>query len=427
MTRRFGLYKYIVPDTQTVVIRYLIVIKEDRTIVQWTDFHKYVRMGSPTRIRKIESEHESRYYDIVKLLNYVFFEKQHVRRLTDITTDMVKEFLKKYGLCMLEGDTEWTHRSETTVKHMVASLISFFEEVSKEYPDCKVRKKEFFEEKEFFNKKKRKWENRKVPAFEILCNPSSGELLRDMPEAVFQIIFNKVLTQYKDILMIVAACAFGGLRPSEACNMRREDSPLGRGLYIDMIDGDVHSITIDLRRELHLRSDHLAVGKIKKERLQKIYPAFLDIFWKCYRIYMAYMDQRDYETQYGALSVSRNGKAFTYSNYRTRCQQAVKDCIPEMLESDDPEVVEYAHLLQENNIAPHIFRHWFSVKLTLFGEDVSGLMYWRGDTHPESSLRYLMRKSDLEREYEKINNGVFDYSMWKAEKLIKDDNTGVRQ
>lgn len=79
-------------------------------------------------------------------------------------------------------------------------------------------------------------------------------------------------------------------------------------------------------------------------------------------------------------------------------------------------VVNYGHLLQENNISPHIFRHWFSVKLTLYGEDAAGLMNWRGDKSPESALTYLMDKSELEKEYEIVSDEIFNYSLWKAEK-----------
>lgn len=87
-----------------------------------------------------------------------------------------------------------------------------------------------------------------------------------------------------------------------------------------------------------------------------------------------------------------------------------------MLASDDFEVVTYGQLLMEKQISPHIFRHWFSVKLTLYGEGVEGLMYWRGDKSPESALTYINNKSDLERQYEKVSSEIFNYSLWKSEK-----------
>ena len=91
-----------------------------------------------------------------------------------------------------------------------------------------------------------------------------------------------------------------------------------------------------------------------------------------------------------------------------------------MLASDEPQTVNYGHLLQEHSISPHILRHWFSVKLTLYGEDVAGLMNWRGDKSPESALTYLENKSELEKQYERVSDEVFNYSLWQASKVLRE-------
>ena len=88
-----------------------------------------------------------------------------------------------------------------------------------------------------------------------------------------------------------------------------------------------------------------------------------------------------------------------------------------MLASNDPQIVNYGHLLQKTHINPHILRHWFSVRLALYGEDVAGLMYWRGDTSPESALPYVTDKSELEKQYKLVNNEAFDYLLWRAGKI----------
>ena len=59
--------------------------------------------------------------------------------------------------------------------------------------------------------------------------------------------------------------------------------------------------------------------------------------------------------------------------------------------------------------------------LTLFGEDVQGLMYWRGDSVPESALTYLQWKSELEKQYRHINNESFDFLKWKSTKMYGDN------
>lgn len=228
---------------------------------------------------------------------------------------------------------------------------------------------------------------------------------------------NEIVSNHKKILMIAAFGAFAGMRPSECCNVRREDSALGPGIRFEMRDGEVVNIYIDLTEEKNLRSDLKYVGKIKKERTQKVYPAFLHAFMDCYNIFMKFNENRLYEAEYGALSNTNFGKAISYKDYLYEFHKAVQGAIPTMLASDDERTVHFAHLLLENHFGPHVFRHWFSVKLTLYGENAASLMYWRGDKSPESALTYLENKGELEKQFEKVNNEMFDYLSWRAEKV----------
>ena len=92
--------------------------------------------------------------------------------------------------------------------------------------------------------------------------------------------------------------------------------------------------------------------------------------------------------------------------------------IPIYLASDDPEVVNYGHILETRRISPHIFRHWYTVQLVLSGvNDPGALMSMRGDRSPESALVYLRGKGELEKKFKKISNDLFDYRKWAADKL----------
>lgn len=215
--------------------------------------------------------------------------------------------------------------------------------------------------------------------------------------------------------MLVALSSFAGLRPAEACNIRRTDSPLGPGIRFVIQNGEITDVILDLKKELNLRSDLKPVGAIKKERIQRVYPVFLDAFVKCYKIYMAYMEHHKYEAEYGALTVNKQGKAITYDNYYQKFRKIVEELIPILLANEDAEIVNYGHLLMENNISPHIFRHWFSVRLTLYGEDTAGLMYWRGDNSPLSAITYLQNKGELEKQYRYVNSELFDFMSWQAD------------
>ena len=43
----------------------------------------------------------------------------------------------------------------------------------------------------------------------------------------------------------------------------------------------------------------------------------------------------------------------------------IEELVPIMLKQNNVELQEYGQLLLEHNISPHIFRHWFSVRLAL--------------------------------------------------------------
>ena len=286
----------------------------------------------------------------------------------------------------------------------------------------KLKKSDLYKKKKVFSKSRKREVTRTVPAFDVICNPRVIDpILRDIPEKIFQILMNHIIEYHTEILMLVALQAFAGLRPAEACNVRRPDSPLGPGIKMDLINGDVDEITIDLTAVIKLRSDRANVGSIKKPRKQKVYPAFTEAFVDCYNIYMGYISGKKYEAMYGPLSINRTGKAMTYRSYYYIFNQVVEECIPTILQDEDPEVRNFGLLLQEKKLAPHAFRHWYSVKLTLYGEDVAGLMYWRGDKSPESALTYITNKSELEREYRRVANTMFDFSLWRAERMYSDD------
>lgn len=421
---RFGVYEHkLVYDTDKIIKRQLIVLKdEDGNIVKWTDFHKYARSGKKSLSRNIYGGHDKRCINVSLLLNYVFFDKFHIEKLTDITAEMVRDFLTDYGLCRLPGDDENTHRIKSTVNTCISQIIDFLDLMITDHPECKMKVDDLYKTEKVFDRRKKRYVSKKVPTFEINYRSNNRKIFRDIPEGAFQIIMNEITENHRNILMLAALSAFTGMRPSECCNVRRTDSALGPGILFEMTDGEVTNITIDLTEEKNLRSDMVSVGGIKKERLQKVYPAFLEVFMSCYNLYMKYIEERPYEADYGALTTTSTGKAYTYDAYYQEFKKVIKNCIPVMLADDDPQIVNYGHLLQEYNISPHILRHWFSVKLTLYGEDVAGLMNWRGDRSPESALTYLQNKSELEKQYERVSDEVFNYSLWRAGKIIGEKN-----
>lgn len=420
----FAVYEHIlIYDGDKKIKRQLIVLKDSAdNIIGWTDFHKFAQSPS-ARIKSIYSDSGKRCYSIAKFLNYIFWDCYHITKLSDLTAQMVCDFLNDYGLCRLPGDNKNTIRNKTTVTICVAAIIDFLTLLLKKEHGFRMKVDDLYHYEKFFDKRTKREKSRRVPNFTIYFSDGIRQnMLRDLPEGAFQILFNEIAENHRNILMLAALSAFGGLRPSEACNVRREDSPLGPGMRFQYTNGKVSDVIIDLREEKILRSDLIDVGGIKKPREQRIYPKFLGQFMDCYTLYSSYIVGHPYEADYGALTNTRSGKAMTYKSYLNAFKTAVQTAIPKMLACDDPKVQHYGFLLQEHSISPHIFRHWFSVHLTVDGASIAELMYWRGDKSPESALVYLQNKSDLVKQYYNVSSKIVDYNLWRADKKFGDNH-----
>jgi len=159
------------------------------------------------------------------------------------------------------------------------------------------------------------------------------------------------------------------------------------------------TLTIDLTTEYILRSDGVISGRIKKERIQQVYPAFLEAFDCAYKFHKRYLATIKYEKEYCPMFVNSRGKAMTYDDYHNRFKKLIIHHLrPILLNHEDSECRLYGQLLYEHSLGPHSLRHWFSVQLVLMGEDIAQLQFWRGDSSPESSLSYLQDKGDLAKE-----------------------------
>ena len=422
----FYVYKhiFILKDKRKITRCFITIRDWNKNIIAFTDFHKYIQVGKLRKSSKATSTGEARYYAVCKFLNYAFFQSKYKpHTLNDITAEMISDYLNDYGLARLPGDTE--QRKQSTVDVAISAIIDFFDtyiqEASKKRINTKLKRSELYKKEQRFSKKEHKFVQVTVPAFKVSVLPKETEIFRDIFEGAYAILMNTIIEKDRDLLMLAALSSFAGLRPSEACNVFREDSPLGEGLKFLEYNGKVDDVIIDLSYERPLRSDAVSVGDIKKERKQRVYPAFLSAFMECYDMYMKHMTGREYEKDYAPLTINKQGKAMTYDGYYSRFKTVVKAAKERMLQDSDPKVVAFGKQLGYRNLGPHIFRHWFSVKLTLFGEDTAGLMYWRGDASPQSAMTYINNKSELVKQLEDVTSEIYDFHMWMAEKAHNED------
>lgn len=413
----FNVYQHgLIYDDNLKGERPFIVLNHDG-IKTFTDFHKYT--GNPNnRVRPFSRRGDKRCTYVSKLLNYAFFTAG-ISSLSELTVDIGKEFLNAYGMHELPDDDEFTVRNKNTVAKCVSYIMDFYTNLAHDKSiKCNFKPDDLYCYRPSRNKYGKVIDKR-VPLFDVAYIPSCKEpIYRDMPNKAFQLLFDHIVIHHTNLLGLVMHQAFAGLRPSEACNVRRPDSPLGAGIRFREINGELIGVTIDLMKELNLRSDLIDVGGIKKERPAIVPPIFLKAYKQAYDIYTDYMKDKKYEAEYGAFSVNKQGKAITYQSYYQQFRDIIKEeMIPIYINSEDPELKIYGQTLMDHSLSPHVFRHWYTAQLVLSGiEDAGTLQGYRGDASPESSLVYIKGKGDLEKQFLKVNNNTFDYIMWAARK-----------
>ena len=411
-------HSLVLADGQIVIRRFIVLNRSDGSL-QFTDFHKYIK-NPRRRVKKTTSNSNNRAVFVCQFLNYAFFIAR-IPSLDSVTVEVVKDFLRAYGQCDLPEDDENTSRNRQTVERCVSTIMDFLQLfIDDRKTRCRIRTEDLYREMDIRDRHGR-LKTKKVPVFDIYYNEKPRVLYRDIPNKAFNMLFNHISIHHTDLLMLVALSAFAGLRPSEACNVRRADSVLGAGLRFKEIEGELIGVSIDLTRKLNLRSDLICVGGIKKERIQDVPDIFLSAFRDAYIRYMEHIESRKYEADYGALTNNRTGKAITYQSYYQKFHDIIRDeMISIYLESGDPELVIFGRTLQEHSISPHIFRHWYTVQLVLSGvTNVGVLKDYRGDKHPESALVYLNNKGELQKKYRKVNEETIEYMLWASRKQMQ--------
>lgn len=289
-TERFSTYKHnFAYGNNLLITKQFIVLCHSDGTKTFTDFHKYAK--NPNRkIKQFNENGNNRFIFICKFLNYAFFT-EGINSLSELTVDTGKHFLNAYGMHELPEDDEYVHRSKTTVEKCVKSILDFYINLTKDKKSgCKIRTEDLYKYITV-RTKYGKVVKKIIPQFEVnyIAN-TKAPIYRDIPNKAFTILFDHIATNHKDLLGIVMHQAFAGLRPSEACNVRREDSNLGAGIRIQTVGGELRGVSIDLNNELNLRSDLLSVGGIKKERTARVPDIFLTAYKNAYDIYAEYME-----------------------------------------------------------------------------------------------------------------------------------------
>ena len=389
-----------------IYTRSFIVVKNGYNVItRFTRFQEYAGIYVHGIYKPITADPETKLYFICGFLNYALVDHGSefgIRHVFGVTKPVLEQFFFDYAL---EKQSDGSYHSQESVERCISTVTDFMSRLCSRFDGyMKLSKSELYEEQTRVTRKGQ-MVRKQVPAFQVTGIPGTDDgPFRDMPTKVMEILLPMAFRYAEDIAFGLCLQAFAGLRAGEVCNVRQECSPLGAGIRFVEASGSVIRAEIDLRRELALRSDGTEIGRIKKERLQCVYPAFLDTFLQAYELHKAYLSRVSFEPEYAPLFVNRKGKAMSYETYRNRFKMLIRDHLrPFLVRSSDPELRIYGQLLYENELGTHALRHWYTVQLVLRGEDIANIQFWRGDRSPESAFQYLQNKGELVQELKETN------------------------
>lgn len=386
--------------------RSFIVIKNGYgVIVRFTRFQDYAGIYQKQSYKPLQANPEMKLYFVCSMLNYILVDHGKafgIRHVFDITKPMLQKFFDAYAM---EQMPDGGFHSGETVERCIKVVTDFMSSLSKSFGGyMKIDRSQLYQKKTIMTRTG-KLITKDVPDFQATGIFEKDGIFRDIPTKAMEILLEKAFRYAPDIALGICMQAFAGLRAGEVCSVRQEDSPLGPGIRFTEIAGRVREIQIDLRKEVALRSDNARVGMIKKERIQKVYPAFIGSFMAAYEFHKRYLQTVTFEDEYRPMFVNHYGMAMTYENYRSRFRSLVNNHLrPCLLNHSDPELRIYGQMLYENQLGTHSLRHWYTVQLVLRGEGIEGIQSWRGDGSPESAFQYLQNKGDLIKELEDAND-----------------------
>lgn len=410
----YGVYNHrlITKDSITYTRSFIVIRNKFGIIVHFTNLHNYACIYENKVFVPLAADSEARLHYICMMLNYVLikhYDKFRIDHVFNVNREALECFFRDYAM---EKQPNGKYRGEQSIERCVYVVVAFFRKLRWKFGNHVVLKNEdLFTEKTVYNKYG-KSKKKKVPVFQVRGIRKTGEAFRELPTKAFKILLSLAFRYTPDIAFGICLQAFAGLRAGEVCNVRQEGAPSGNGIIFTQVENRTIKIEINLTRELMMRSDGVVCGKIKKERMQCVYPPFLAAFTVAHELHKKFLATRNYELDYCPMFINNHGVAMTYDDYARRFRSLVDNHFRAvLLESDDPECRIYGQLLYENNLTTHALRHWFSVQLTLRGEEIAQIQYWRGDKSPESAFMYLQNKGDLIKEIESANEFLAEILM----------------
>lgn len=379
------------------VIRHIVIRNEIGLVIHFTGLELCV--GPYTaQLPKIGVRTSSDLVYVCQAINDIL-DVENIQSLSEITNEMVFAYLQR--LCdRPKRSCDETYLSKQYLLKATKIVSFFFANLAYIVPASKIIPEELLRV-EYYKRNRQASRLTKcyVPAFLPKRHHSyDRELLRDIPLKAVERLVQLAVIHDPMIAFAIVVQITTGLRPGEVMNLRQNASPLSNVDCVKITYEGTQpiDIKIDLTREYVLRSDGVSTGKIKKERQVTVFGAFIGEFHQAYLHHCKILEKYSCEAEYMPMFVAK-GKAMTYQTYLRRLRSLITKYLqPELINSPNPLLAAYGHKLENCSFSPHTLRHAFTVRLVLEGLDYAQVMFYRGDSSPESALAYLQQKQELE-------------------------------
>lgn len=392
--------------------RYLICINSKITGLKLytTDYTRYIYY-SDGHIKKIESNTYDVVLYIVLMLNWIIienFERYGVAKLEDITFEMCQDYLNWYAIYGANDRDDAP--SLSAIKSVRGYITRFMFGMKRTGINLDMNNHWLLKESP---KSSRRYKSYSYELDIVYDSSQSNKILRDIATEAIELQLTCARI-YKPLMELpIAMQCYTGIREGATCNCRREDSIYGAGIITEHNAGRITGVSINLSRKHLLRSDRAPIGNPKRERIARVYPAFLDAFLDVYNRHLDIttdLKVEDTKPLFINERISRKTgchMAMSVYSYKSNYKKLMKEYVmPIMRKSDNPRLRDFAQLLDQSRYGLHWFRHWFSVQLVLAGEEWQTLMEYRGDKSPESAITYVTNKKIFRDMYQKANAGL---------------------
>ena len=324
----YGLYNYrLIAANGEVYTRPFIVVKNNiGVVVHFTNLHNYAGVFDGKVFVPVKSDAEAKLHYICMMLNYVLidrFNEFRVDHVFKVSLAALKQFFRDYASCQLPNGE---FRGKQSVEKCVYSVSAFFRNLCRKFGGYMVLNDSDLMTERMVYSGYGKPKKKRVPNFQVKGIAKQAKVFRELPTKAFTILLNLAFRYTPDIAFAICLQAFAGLRAGEVCNVRQEGSPIGNSLKFTRIEGRLTKVEIDLTRELPMRSDGIICGKIKTERVQCVYPSFMEAFDTAYAHHTRFLSTRTFEGDYCPMFVNNRGMAseLTHEAIKTKRRVAAQ-------------------------------------------------------------------------------------------------------